>query len=102
MHVLLRDRRPIALRRIRPEDKAVLVAGLRVASPDSVYMRFLGPKSRFTEHELTYLTEVDFSSHYALIAVAEDDPGSLLAVGRWVRHQNDPSSADVAVFVADR
>jgi RimJ/RimL family protein N-acetyltransferase len=99
--ILLPDRRPIVLRRIRAEDKGLLVAGLRVASPDSVYLRFLGPKPRFTARELRYLTEVDFRSHYALVAIARDDPEWLAGVGRWVRDAADPTSADVAVFVAD-
>ena len=101
VHVLLRDRRTVALRRIRREDKQLLAAGLRRASPESVHLRFLGPKPRFTSRELRYLTEVDFSSHHALVAVAPEDPACLLAVGRWVRDAGDPATAEVAVIVAD-
>ncbi len=79
MHVLLRDRRPVALRRIRPEDKELLAAGLRRASPESVHLRFLGPKPRFTSRELRYLTEVDFSSHYALVAAPAEPAADLAA-----------------------
>jgi RimJ/RimL family protein N-acetyltransferase len=101
VHVLLPDRLAIAFRRIRPEDKELLAEGLRRASPKSVHLRFLGPKPRFTTRELRYLTEVDFSSHYALVAVAAEHPGRLLAVGRWVRDAGDPATAEVAVIVAD-
>jgi RimJ/RimL family protein N-acetyltransferase len=89
------------MRRIRPTDKAMLAEGLQMASPESVHQRFLGPKPRFTSRELRYLTEVDFHSHYALVALAADDPGRLLGVGRWIRDAGDPALAEVAVIVAD-
>lgn len=79
----------------------MLAEGLRMASPASVHLRFLGPKPRFTSRELRYLTEVDFRSHYALVALAADDPGRLLGVGRWIRDAGDPALAEVAVIIAD-
>jgi protein lysine acetyltransferase len=97
----LRDRRLVTLRRIRPADKAMLAEGLRMASPESVHLRFLGPKPRFTSRELRYLTEVDFHSHYALVAVAAGHPGRLLGVGRWIRDAGDQALAEVAVMIAD-
>jgi RimJ/RimL family protein N-acetyltransferase len=75
--------------------------GLRTASPASVHLRFLGPKPRFSSRELRYLTEVDFRSHYALVALAADDPSRLLGVGRWIRDAGDPALAEVAVIIAD-
>jgi RimJ/RimL family protein N-acetyltransferase len=97
----LHDRRLVTLRRIRPQDKAMLVEGLRNASPRSVHQRFLGPKPRFTSRELRYLTEVDFHSHYALVALDAEDPRRLLGVGRWIRDAADPGLAEVAVIIAD-
>ena len=79
----------------------MLVEGLRMASPESVHLRFLGPKPRFTSRELRYLTEVDFHSHYALVALAAEDPRRLLGVGRWIRDAADPTLAEVAVIIAD-
>ena len=97
----LAEDRPVIVRPIRPEDKALLQAGLRMASPESIRRRFLAPKPRLTGAELRYLTEVDSSSHYALVAVAADDPGCLLAVGRWVRDAHEPDAAEVAIIVGD-
>ena len=71
----LRDRRLVTLRRIQPADKEML------AEP------------RFTSRELRYLAEVDFDSHYALVALAAEDRGRLLGVGRWVRDTADPGLA---------
>ncbi|WP_354700277.1 Acetyltransferase Pat [Paraconexibacter sp. AEG42_29] len=89
----------LTVRPIRPDDKAQLAAGLALLSEASIYRRFLAPKPRFTTTELRYLTEVDGLDHAALVAV--DRTGALVAVGRYVRSQTDPESAEVAVVVAD-
>jgi RimJ/RimL family protein N-acetyltransferase len=91
----------IVLRRITPADKDGLVAGLGRLSERSVYQRFLSPKPRLSSGELRYLTEVDFSDHYALVAVLEQAPGVIVAVGRWVRSAEDPAAAEIAIVVAD-
>jgi GNAT superfamily N-acetyltransferase len=97
----LTDNRPVIVRPIRPEDKALLQAGLRMASPESIRRRFLAPKPRLTSGELRLVRQVDSVRHYALVAVAADDPRCLLAVGRWVRDAHDPRSAEVAIIVGD-
>src|SRR3954453_3891444 len=89
------------LRRIAPEDKDALVAGLGRLSDRSVYQRFLAPKPRLTASELRYLTEVDFVDHYALVAVLERSPDGIVGVGRWVRDEGDGEAAEIAVVVAD-
>ena len=61
--------------------------------------RFLSPKTRFTEKELRYLTEVDQHDHIALVAVDARNPSTLIAVARCVRVADD--TADVAVVVGD-
>jgi RimJ/RimL family protein N-acetyltransferase len=101
MKGLAEDRPEITIRPIRREDKGLLVVGLTRLSAQSAYRRFLGPKRQFTLAELRYLTEIDFTDHYALVAVAADDPSRLIAVGRWVRSSEDPQAAEVAVVVGD-
>jgi RimJ/RimL family protein N-acetyltransferase len=91
----------LLIRPIRPDDKDALVAGLGRLSERSVYQRFLSPKPKLTASELRYLTEVDFADHYALVAVLARRPEVIVAVGRWVRDTDDPSSAEVAIVVAD-
>jgi RimJ/RimL family protein N-acetyltransferase len=91
----------IALRRIAPADKDALVAGLGRLSERSVYQRFLSPKPKLTASELRYLTEVDFSDHYALVAVLAGAPGVVVGVGRWVRDPASPSDAEIAIVIAD-
>jgi protein lysine acetyltransferase len=91
----------LLLRPIRPDDKEMLVAGLGRLSDRSVYQRFLAPKPRLTTSELRYLTEVDMLDHYALVAVLAKHPEVLVAVGRWVRDEERPWEAEVAIVVAD-
>jgi RimJ/RimL family protein N-acetyltransferase len=91
----------LEIRRIRPDDKDALVAGLGRLSERSVYQRFLAPKPRLTASELRYLTEVDFEDHHALVAVLARSPDVLVGVGRWVRDAEDPGSAEVAIVIAD-
>jgi RimJ/RimL family protein N-acetyltransferase len=91
----------ILLRRITPEDKDALVAGLGHLSERSVYQRFLAPKPRLTSSELRYLTEVDFLDHYALVAVLARSPEVVVGVGRWVRSTESPADAEIAIVVAD-
>jgi RimJ/RimL family protein N-acetyltransferase len=91
----------LLLRRITPEDKEALVAGLGRLSDRSVYQRFLSPKPRLTTSELRYLTEVDFVDHYALVAVLARSPDVVVGVGRWVRSAETPTDAEIAIVIAD-
>jgi GNAT superfamily N-acetyltransferase len=97
----LPDGTPIYVRPIRPDDKALLVAGLARMSPASRELRFLSPKPRFTLSELRYLTEIDGVDHVAYVALRGDAPRELMAVGRLVRNGDHPASAEIAVAVGD-
>jgi protein lysine acetyltransferase len=97
----LPDNAPLIVRQIRPDDKALLVNGLARMSPASREARFLGPKQRFTLSELRYLTEVDGIDHVAYVALRADAPKELVAVGRMVRHKDEPAAAEIAIAVCD-
>ncbi|HET8758449.1 MAG TPA: GNAT family N-acetyltransferase [Solirubrobacteraceae bacterium] len=86
------------IRPIAPEDKPQLVDGLRRASPETVYRRFLVPKRSFSAAELRYLTEVDGHDHIALVAIDARD-GGMIAIGRCVR--TAPDTAEMAIVVDD-
>jgi RimJ/RimL family protein N-acetyltransferase len=91
----------VVIRAIRPEDKAILSRGIGRLSPESSRRRFLMVKSSLTTSELRYLTEVDRDRHVAFVAVLADDPQDLVAVGRFVRLVEDPTTAEVAIVVLD-
>lgn len=90
------------IRPIRAEDKRMLAEGLRRLSPESAQRRFLTPKRSFSRAELRYLTEVDGRDHVALVAEYPAAPARrLIAVGRFVKLQDDGEAAEVAITVAD-
>jgi|1185.fasta_scaffold806971_1 hypothetical protein len=86
------------LRPIAPADKAMLEAGVAALSPASAYSRFLTGKSSLTPAELRYLTEIDGVDHIALLVLAGIE---LVAVGRIVRDQARPDTAELAIAVCD-
>jgi RimJ/RimL family protein N-acetyltransferase len=99
--VRLEDRVDVEIRPVRPDDKALLAAGLRHLSERSAYQRFLSPKHELAAAELRYLTEIDFRDHVAFVAAPVEQPDVVVGVGRWVRLANDPDVAEIAFVVAD-
>jgi RimJ/RimL family protein N-acetyltransferase len=99
----LRDGTPIQLRAIRPTDKALLTEGMEHLSLRSRYRRFFSPIRRLSEQQLQDFTEVDHINHFAWVATigAEPQPEAI-GVARYVRDDEDPTVAEVAVTVLDR
>jgi RimJ/RimL family protein N-acetyltransferase len=97
----LRDGTKVIVRPIRPEDKAALVDGLERLSPESRYRRFLRPVTGLSERELAYLTEIDYTSHFAWVALTDDENQRGLGVARYIRDRIDPASAEAAITVVD-
>ena len=89
------------IRPIEPTDKEALAAGLGRLSDETVRWRFLTPKPRLSAAELRYLTEIDGHDHVAYVAVPDEHPDWIVAVGRFVRDREDPSSAEFAIVVGD-
>jgi RimJ/RimL family protein N-acetyltransferase len=100
--VELPDRTPVLIRPIRADDKRMLANGLAHLSQTSVQRRFLSPKPQLSRSELRYLTEVDHVNHVALVAEYPGEPvRRLIAVARFVRLPEDPSTAEAAIVVGD-
>lgn len=98
----LRDGTRVLIRPVRPDDKDRLIAGLAHLSPESRYRRFLRPVKSMTDRELRYLTEIDYTNHFAVGALALDAPGRPgLGIARYVRDPVDPEVAEAAVAVID-
>jgi RimJ/RimL family protein N-acetyltransferase len=98
---VLSDGTKVTIRPIDASDKQELQDGLHRLSDVAVQQRFLVPKARFTKSELRYLTEVDGHDHVALVAESDRWPGTIVAVARYVRLDNDPDTAEAAIVVAD-
>lgn len=92
----------VLIRPIAADDKERLERGLEQLSPESRYRRFFAPIDHFSEADLAYLTELDYTNHFAWGAIALDEPDQPgVGVARYVRVQEDPTSAEAAVVVAD-
>lgn len=101
--VHLTDGQRVHLRLIRPSDKEMLLHGFEQLSPDSRYARFMAPKTKLTERELRYLTEVDGVDHFAMGAIRRRFVSKDEGVGsaRFVRLSDQPDTAEPAVTVLD-
>jgi RimJ/RimL family protein N-acetyltransferase len=94
-----RDGVRLTVRPIRGDDRDALQGAFRRLSPSSRYRRFLTAKEHLTESELTRLTEVDHRDHEALVVT--DDERNLVGVARYIRLDERPAAAEVAVTVVD-
>lgn len=100
--VPLEDGGKVVVRPIVPEDREALIAGFERLSEASRRFRFFRGKDRLTEEELRYLTEIDYSDHFAWVALDPDEgPQSGVGVARYVRSKDDPEVAEPAVTVVD-
>ncbi|AWG65893.1 GNAT family N-acetyltransferase [Mycobacteroides abscessus] len=91
--VRLRDGAEFYLRPILPGDSQRLAR----LSPRTVYRRFMGvPGKRM----ITYLFEVDYLEHFAW-ALTDEPDGLVVADARFIRHTDEPDSAELAFTVGD-
>lgn len=94
----------LQIRPIRPSDKQKLVNGFTRLSSKSRYFRFFGQKSVLTAEELRRFTELDGNDHFALGAFElseAGDEGDTVGVARFIRLNEDPGTAEIAVTVID-
>jgi len=99
----LPDGRVVHLRAIRPDDRDRLREEFLKLSKASVRDRFFSVKLDLTANELTYLIEVDFHHHVALVVELDNGPYRIpVAVGRLVRNTDQPDHSEIAITVADR
>jgi RimJ/RimL family protein N-acetyltransferase len=92
--------RRIIVRALRPEDRNDLVAAVGQASNQSLYRRLFGPRRNFTEAEISFFVNVDFSRHVALIALREAGGKSMIVGGARYVAENQ-RQAEVALMVID-
>lgn len=96
----LRDGRAIEIRALRPGDRDGLLLTLQESSAESRYRRFFSERCRFSEDEIAYFLDIDFSTHVALVAVDESGRGAIVGGGRYILI--GPEEAEMAFFVVDR
>jgi len=96
----LRNGRMIEIRAIKPEDRNELMKTVGRASKDSIYRRFFSTRRDFSDKEVDYYLDVDFTNHVALVAVLEEAGCPIIAGGgRYIVYQ--PGCAELAFGLED-
>jgi ribosomal protein S18 acetylase RimI-like enzyme len=98
----LRNGTPITIRPIKPEDKVCLMTGFERLSMNSRQCRFLSPVGQLSDYQINYLTEIDYTNHFALCA-SDVSQGYDIGAGiaRYIRCDDEPETAEFAVAVID-
>jgi RimJ/RimL family protein N-acetyltransferase len=96
----LRDGRSLHIRALRPEDRDAMLAAVTRTGTRSLFRRFFGARSAFSEAEIRFFLNVDFVDHVAIVAeVDEDGKPAIVGGGRFVKL--DAQRAEVAFAVID-
>lgn len=101
---VLSDGTRVVVRPIRSEDAATLREAYARLSPSSRYRRFFGGVSELSADVLRYLTNVDGTNHFAIVAGTESPDLKTekgIGVARFIRLHDDPEVAEPAVTVID-
>jgi CRP-like cAMP-binding protein len=97
--VRLHDGTELHLRPVLPGDSERTTNGPVEFSGETLYRRFQSPRTP-TKSLMTYRFEVDYVDHF--VWVMTDGPnGPVLADARFVRDENDPTTAEIAFIVGD-
>ena len=96
----LRDGRRVEIRALRHEDRNGLEQAVSRASAESLRRRFFSIRRHFSEQEMEFFSDIDFVSHVALVAVAEEGRGPVIVGGgRYI--VLEPGRAEVALALID-
>jgi RimJ/RimL family protein N-acetyltransferase len=95
----LRDGRRLEIRALTHDDRSDLIAAVARTSAESLRRRFFVPKTKFTDREMDFFSNVDFVNHVALVAVIEDDQTAIVGGGRYIVVR--PGEAEIALAIVD-
>lgn len=97
----LADGTLVTLRPIRPSDARIEQQFVRELSDEARYFRFMDMLRELSPQMLKQLTDIDYESHMAVIAVVNEAAGEHeIAVGRYVVLPNG-EDCEFAIVVAD-
>lgn len=112
----LRDGTEVLVRPLLYSDRDELEVGFERLSDESKHLRFGSAPAHLGQHDLEYLTNLDYRHHFAWAAFVIDEAGPEanrigagvearreqgVGVARYVRSRGDPTVAEAAVTVAD-
>ncbi|HEY7439357.1 MAG TPA: GNAT family N-acetyltransferase [Acidimicrobiia bacterium] len=90
--------RGLTMRPIAETDAPLLRELFDRMSPESRYYRFHSPVQKVSDRWLEHLTHVDHCAREALIAFVD---GKIVGVARYAAMPDDPTTAELAIVVAD-
>ena len=97
----LRNGERIEIRALKPQDRDDLMAAVSHTSSESLYRRFFAVRRHFSETEESFYLNIDFVSHVALVALADENgQHSIVGGARYV--VGEPGQAEVAFTVVDK
>jgi len=94
----IRDGTRVTLRQVRRSDVPALRAFVQALSPESRYLRFHGTVTDLSEAQWKYLVSADGWNHVAVVAWIGR---RVVGVGRYIRFEDAPDTAEVSFVVAD-
>jgi RimJ/RimL family protein N-acetyltransferase len=97
---VLRDGSVVVIRQVQSIDAPLLAGDFARLGAASRWMRFLRPADELPPADLRHFTWVDHHDHEILDAL-DDRTGRRVGVARYVRHADDPQTAEIAVTVVD-
>jgi RimJ/RimL family protein N-acetyltransferase len=96
----LRDGRQVEIRALRPDDKDDMLAAVGRTGMQSMQRRFFGVKRGFSEKEIAFFMNIDFTNHVALVALADEDGRPvIIGAGRYI--VVEPGRAEIAFMIID-
>jgi acetyltransferase len=101
----LKDKTPVVIRPIRPEDEPLMVKFHEKLSERSVYLRYFQPlklSQRVAHERLTRICFIDYDREMALVTVRKNAEGQeeIIAVGRLSK-VHGTNAAECAVLISD-
>lgn len=102
VHTTLDDGTPTLIRPLQPGDKQDILTGFEKISPHSRYLRYSSAAAKLTNDDLETLTCTDETQCLALGAADLSKPGMHgMGVARYVRCDDEPNCAEIAMVVVD-
>ena len=92
--------REVPFRIVSPEDASALKRFLGRCSERTIYLRFFGSLGKVSEQKAQYLTSVDGTDHFGLVALDPDDQNEITAMVRYDRESGE-ERAEYAAIVQD-
>src|SRR6185295_3428327 len=97
---VLKDGSQIEIRALRRTDESDMLAAIESTSAQSLQRRFFVMKRHFSDKERAFFMDVDFKTHVAIVAAADEAGRPMIAGGgRYIVFE--PGRAEMAFVVID-